>query len=344
VRARLVVWIWIWLAWTALALFFAISLWLNYITQGRPADFRASLIVSLSEWWLWALLTPVPVAFARRWPLERPRAWRHVALHVAAGAVVAAVKVVAERAVRKWIFGVAPYLLPSNLALHFLVYWAIVFLSMIAALYQRNRAREVQALQTEARLHEMRLRLLSAQLQPHFLFNTLSTIAETVHEDADKADRMITGLSDLLRATLDTGDHQVSLDDELALARRYLAIQQTRFGDRLRVEIDVPGELGTRLVPRLLLQPLLENAVHHGVSARRGAGMIRVRARTTGPALELMVTDDGVGLGRDGAEGVGLSNTRARLDAIYQGKARLHLHSTLDRGTAVVITLPDVTP
>lgn len=335
-------WGWIWLGWTALALFFAISLWLNYVTQGRPANFRASLVVSLSEWWIWALLTPVPVALARRWPLERPRLGRHVAFHTGAGAAVAVIKVLAERIVRIWIFGVAPYLLPSNLALHFLVYWAIVLLAMMTAFYHRNRARELQSAQTEARLHEMRLRLLSAQLQPHFLFNALSTIAESVHEDADKADRMIAGLGDLLRATLDSSDHKVSLDEELALAGKYLAIQQARFDDRLRIDIDVPADLGRWLVPRLLLQPLLENAVHHGVSARRGAGAIRVQARRVGAALELTVADDGAGLSRElGSDGVGLSNTRARLDAVYQGQARLHLHSTADRGTAVIVTLPE---
>jgi len=341
-RSRLVVWVWIWLGWTALALFFATSLWLNYIARGQPANFRASLLVSLSEWWIWALLTPVVVWLARRWPIQRPWSLRNLFLHGAAGAVLATVKVLLERVVRIWIFGVAPYFLPSNLALHFLVYWAIVLLTMAEAYHRRSRQRELQAAEVEARLNEARLQLLQAQLQPHFLFNALNTIAETVHEDPDAADRMIAALGDLLRATLDGEGQTVPLSEELSLAEKYLAIQQARFGERLRVEIDVPRAALAARVPRLLLQPLLENAIHHGLGSASNGGRIRVAASADGSTLRLEIHDNGQGFPVDGDAkfGVGLTNTRARLEAMYSGAARFEVDAERPRGARVRISLP----
>jgi signal transduction histidine kinase len=341
-RARLIAWAWIFLGWTALALFFGTTLWLNYLALGREAHFGASLRVSLSEWWIWALLTPIPVWLANRWPPARPRLIRHAVLHLVAGLIVAMVKVQAERMVRIWIFGVAPYLLPSNLALNFLIYWAIVALALGATYYRRSRARELEASRTEARLQEARLDLLASQLQPHFLFNALNTIAETVHEDPERADRMIGSLSELLRATLQRDGHLVTLEDELGLADRYLAIQQARFGDRLQVDIGVAEGLRKCRVPRLILQPLLENAIHHGVSPRVGGGRVRVIAERLGDAVRLTVQDDGGnGASLDAAHhGIGLSNTSARLEAMYAGRARLDVASVPGTGTTVTITLP----
>jgi signal transduction histidine kinase len=341
-RSRLIAWAWIFLGWTALALFFGISLWLNYVALGREAHFGASLRLSLSEWWIWALLTPIPIWLATRWPPVRPHLVRHAALHVVAGLVVAFTKVQAERMVRIWIFGAAPYLLPSNLALHFLIYWAIVALTLGAAYYRRSRARELEASRTEARLQEARLDLLASQLQPHFLFNALNTIAETVHEDPERADRMIGSLSELLRATLQRDGHLVTLADELALADRYLAIQQARFGDRLQVEIEATEAARACRVPRLILQPLLENAIHHGVSTRVAGGCIRIVADRQDGALRLTIQDNGSN--RPDADaaghGIGLSNTHARLAAMYGERASLKVTSVSGEGTTVTLTLP----
>jgi hypothetical protein len=354
-RAGLRVWLWICLGWTALGLFFGITLWLNYVATGRPAQLRAALTVSLTEWWIWAVLTPIPVLLARRVPLTVPPRTRAVVIHVVAGVLIAFTKVTAERIVRIWIFGVAPYFLPSNLALHFLVYWAIVALALGAAYYRRSREQALRAAELEARANAARLEALNARLQPHFLYNALNTIAETVHEDPEKADRMIAALADLLRASLDAGDHTTPLADELALVERYLAIQQVRFDDRLRVEIDVPSELAGREVPRLLLQPLVENAVHHGVGSSPGGGAIAIRAREIEGMLELVVEDDGNGPNSEGARageeraahggnlsgnGIGLANTRARLDVLYQGRARVDLATRPGGGAVTTIRLP----
>jgi two-component system LytT family sensor kinase len=354
-RARLRLFAWIWAGWTALALFFAISLYLNYIARNQPARFGASLIISLAEWWLWAPLTPVVIGLARRFPLQKGRRGRDVAIHLAAAAILSTAKVLGERFVRLWIFGVAPYLLPSSLALHFLVYWAIAGAARGFEYYRESQLKLLRASQTEARLNEARLELLRAQLQPHFLFNALNTVAEMVHEDADRADRMIASLSDLLRVSLDSGD-AVPLAEEMRIAGLYLDIQQARFGDRLRVRWDIPDTCATTSVPRLLLQPLLENAIQHGLSQARGGGTIEITARDR-PALSepgnarvegagtliIRISDDGTGVATPTKpDGIGLANTRARL-AAWAPDAKLELRPRPGGGTLVQIDLPERT-
>src|SRR5262249_54736391 len=160
------------------------------------------------------------------------------------------------------------------------------------------------------------------------------TIAELVHEDPDTADRMIAHLSDLLRRTLDLGTlQQVPLTAEIDLVSRYLDIQRARFGERLHVTIDVDPGAARGFVPPLLLQPLVENAIRHGLGARLNAGRISIDARVADRSLVIAVTDDGEGAPAAGVERVGLGNTRARLDALYGARARLELSSSDGRGT-----------
>ena len=234
---------------------------------------------SLSEWWLWAVLTPLVVFLARRYPLDRPWPWRHVVTHLAAGSVIAVVKTAAERVGFAWLTGIWTYFLLSTVALQLFVYSAIVLAAHGVEYYRRSRERE----QLEARLTEARLQLLSVQLQPHFLFNTLNTIAEMVHHDAEKADYMITSLSDLLRRALDLGTTQeIPLEDEIALLSRYLDIQRARFGDRLQVTCAIAEDVRRTAVPVLLLQPLVENAIHHGTVRTRRCRADRHRRAAAG--------------------------------------------------------------
>src|SRR5262245_11566965 len=186
-------------AWTVLALFFAISASLTYVSNGRPANWALSIERSLLDWWLWALLTPVVVWLARRFPLDRRKPWRAALVHTAAGISVALLKSAGDRAALAWLTGIWIYWLVSTVALQFSIYCAIVAAAHGIRYYEDSRERD----QLAARLAETRLQLLSMQLQPHFLFNTLNTIAELVHDDPDAADHMIAGLSDLLRQTLD---------------------------------------------------------------------------------------------------------------------------------------------
>jgi signal transduction histidine kinase len=329
----------IWAGWTSLAIFFATTQSLTYISQGRTGSWAFTFATSLTQWWIWAALTPVAVALARRIPLWPERRRGAIPIHLLVGVLVALVKVAIEGRVRVWLFAVQPYLLISNLALQMLIYWALVAATHAVDHHGRSRAR---AAQTETMLERARVQLLGAQLHPHFLFNTLNTVAELVHEDVDRADRMIGQLSDLLRATLEAGRRQeVTLDEELALVGHYLAIQQTRFGDRLEVTLDVAPDSRSALVPHLLLQPIVENAIQHGLTPRPAGGRVVIRAARRGGTLAVDVIDDGVGPPAAGVvDGIGLANTRARLRALYGADGSLAIEPGAAGGTRAALTLP----
>lgn len=333
-------WLAVWGAWTALALFYAVSTSLTYRSMGRPGSWSLTFRRALSEWWLWALLTPLVVWLARRFPLSGPGRGRHLAIHVAAGVALSTGKTIADREIFALLTGFRAYLLFSTVALHFTIYFGLVAAAHGLEYYRRSRERE----QLEARLAETRLQLLNMQLQPHFLFNTLNTIAELVHEDAESADRMIAGLSDLLRRTLELGDAQeITLDDELDVLSLYLDIQRIRFGDRLQVEMDIADNVRDARVPALLLQPLVENAIRHGLAARATAGRIQVRARSADAKLLLEVSDDGGATDVEAPSartGIGLNNVRARLEVLYGPAFSLELTRTAGLGARVLVEMP----
>ena len=339
-KERVRAWLAVWTGWTALALFFAVSTSLTYRSTGRAANWALNIERALSEWWLWALLTPLVVVLARRFPLDDGRRVRHAAVLVAAGMAIAVVKTALDRIAFAMISGFWMYWLASTLALQFAIYAGVVAAAHGMEYYRRSRDRE----HVEAQLTTTRLQLLSMQLQPHFLFNTLNTIAEMVHEDPDKADTMIAGLSDLLRRTLDLGAVQeIPLAGELELVARYLEIQKARFGDRLRVSMTITAAAAAALVPTLLLQPLVENAIRHGLGARVDAGSIDIDARVDGSTLVVAITDDGPGDEVEtiaGPERVGLGNTRQRLETLYGGACRLELTRAPGRGACVTIEIP----
>jgi len=200
---------------------------------------------------------------------------------------------------------------------------------------------ERQALRLQARLSEARLEALASQLRPHFLFNTLNAISVLMHRDPRAADLMLTRLADLLRSTLRTpGTREVPLRAEMELLRRYLDIMRVRFGPRLGVEEAVPPELEDALVPPFLLQPLVENALEHGIERRSGTGCVRIAAEAVDGRLRLTVWDDGPGVGAARHEGVGLSNTRRRLEQLYGSAGRLELASEAEAGTRASVELP----
>ena len=333
-------WLAAWAGWTALAVFYAVSASLTYQSTGQPANWLLSLQRALTQWWVWALLTPLVVWLARRFPLTGRRRLSHLALHLAAAVVLATGKTIVDREIFAALTGFRTYLLLSTVALHITVYAGLVAAAHGLEYYRRSRERE----QLEARLAETRLQLLTMQLQPHFLFNTLNTIAELVHEDAEAADRMIAGLSDLLRRSLELGEVQeITLAEELDVLALYLDIQRIRFGDRLQVDLDVASDVRDARVPALLLQPLVENAIRHGLAAKSTAGRIRIRARRRDTSLALEITDDGDGTGFEpapGRKGIGLSNVLARLEALYGPGFTLELARPAGGGTCVRVALP----
>ncbi len=225
-----------------------------------------------------------------------------------------------------------------------MVYAAIVGVSHAVAYYYETQERKLKEAQLETRLMEAQLKTLQAQLHPHFLFNTLHAISTLVHRDPEAADRMISRLSDLLRITFDrSGDAKITLKEEIEFLQKYLDIEQTRFPDRLVVRVEIDSDVLDAEVPQMILQPLVENAIKHGIAPHTDRGHLQIVAGRIDDTLWMEVRDNGGGL--HGATlkklrtGVGLSNTRARLECLYAGHHRLEF-TDLHGGLAVRIEIP----
>jgi two-component system LytT family sensor kinase len=225
-------------------------------------------------------------------------------------------------------------------------YWIVVLGYLGWHYYRAYRERERQTAALATELVQARLQALRMQLNPHFLFNTLNTISALIHENPDAADRMIVRLSELLRRTLDRGDVQeVPLREELEFLRSYLEIEQMRFPDRLTVTFDIEPKTQDLLVPHLILQPLVENALRHGILPREEAGRVEISARVVdGQRLELKVRDNGNGLpatnGSPEREGIGLQNVRSRLAQLYGAAQQLEIGNASTGGVEARVRLP----
>ena len=211
--------------------------------------------------------------------------------------------------------------------------------------YAKFRERGLKTSQLEAKLAKTQLQVLKMQIHPHFLFNTLNAISTLIRKDPDASDRMLTHLSDLLRITLDNaGEQEVPLEKELELLEPYLEIEKTRFSDRLVIAIDIEPEVKSAKVPNLLLQPLVENAIKHGVGPRSSGGRIEISAKKENGRLLIEIRDDGLGIPGDSQkklkEGIGISNTRARLKQLYGDNFKFSIHNRRDSGVLVEISIP----
>ncbi len=323
--------------------------------EQRMDGFGRTLVVQLAFWGLWGLAAPLVVAAVRRWPLERARLARTLPVHVAVGVALALVQATLVALLVVELFGpgeptlsfgrvFSGYLL-NRWQLALLVYALAAGAWQVAESRRRLRAREVQAARLEAQLAQAQLTALEMQLHPHFLFNTLQAISTLVTEDPAAARRMLVLLGDLLRAVLDgAGQAEVPLGRELDFVGRYLEIERTRFPDRLAVAIEVPAPLRSARVPNLLLQPLVENAIRHGIAPRTEPGRVTIRAARAGDRLTVEVLDDGAGPGGTPAgtngRGLGLATTRARLEQLYGTAQRLAVERRAEGGTRVRVELP----
>jgi hypothetical protein len=222
------------------------------------------------------------------------------------------------------------------------IYWIIVSITHALMYYRRAQERERKAVELEARLADAKLDALRMQLHPHFLFNTLNAISTLVHKDPHAADEMIANLSELLRATLDAEGQEIPLRQELGLLERYLEIQQARFGDRLKIEKHVNASALDGLVPTLILQPLVENAIRHGIEPRTTPGLVVIEAQRKDGLLQLSVADNGAGMQKSTGKppGIGLANTKARIEELYGSSASLILNSKSGEGFSVQIEIP----
>ncbi|HEX6749132.1 MAG TPA: histidine kinase [Longimicrobium sp.] len=316
------------------------------------APLAHGMAMRMPFWFLWALFVPGMQWFARRWPLDRMR-WlpgTALMLSVAIAAVLAhgALELGVQRLLPQRLFLMgSPYprtfeqfvigAVTSRLGLYAILLGGVY----CAAYYARYRERELAASQLQGQLARAQLQALRMQLNPHFLFNAMNSISMLVRGGRNaEAVRMLAGLGDLLRDVLEEDrPHEVPLRDELAFLERYLAIEQIR-ADRLEVRIDAEPETLDARVPTLILQPIVENAIRHGIARSRAAGLLEIEARREGGTLRLSVRDDGPGIAANGRDGVGLANTRARLARMYGDEQALDLESPAGGGARVTIRLP----
>jgi signal transduction histidine kinase len=343
-------WVW-WIGgfalWTALALLAVTerAIWLVY--RGQPIPWRQITLFSLADWWACGLFIPLLVIATRRWPVDRRHLASRVPLHLALLLGVSVAKIVLFQQVRPFLPGVGEMPLAGMLAggaiSEIIAFGSVAGVLHAAEFYRRYRERETLSLQLQARLSDAQLRVLRAQLNPHFLFNTLNAATALIHRDPDAADAMLTRLGELLRLTLRADpSHEMTLHEELELLERYLAIMRIRFADRVTVESHVDDGVADALVPSFILQPIVENAFEHGVSKMQRPARIDISAATVGEALVLTVKDDGPGPheGAGAGLGVGLANTRRRLTELYGSAGELRLLAPEGGGTVVEVRLP----
>jgi signal transduction histidine kinase len=341
--------------WIVFASVCAVQSYLSQIVWDKPISWSLAFRRSFEEWSPWALLTFGALWMVRRFHLARMNLRQWVTAHLA-GSVGAALFHAAmfacllhgQTSIEGVVFKFPTMfkkLILYHLQIDMVIYWTIVLGHHGWHYYKSYLEREKQAAALATELVQARLDALRMQLNPHFLFNTLHAISALIQDNPRAADRMIARLSELLRHTLDQADAQeVPLRHELAFLEGYLEIERTRFQDRLSVQMAVEPEVEQVLVPPLILQPLVENAIRHGIEPREDPGRVEIRIQRRDGMLELKVTDNGPGLPENEApasrEGIGLSNTRSRLSHLYGANHRLELVSVPGGGLEVRLLIP----
>ena len=334
--------------WTLIGLSFAFQFYISSAKAGLEVTWRQAVSYALGDWYVFALLSIPVVWLARRFDFESGNRARSLAVHLPASLVFSLAYMVLRAWVGRWqseaSFAEAfQPLLVKTWHFNLLIYWVIVAVSFAFDYYRKYRERELRTMELEKQLAQAKLQALQMQLNPHFLFNTLHSISSLMHQDVEAADGMITRLSDLLRTALDSSDTQeVTLRQELEFLQRYLEIEQTRFGRRLTVKTDVAPDTLDARVPNLILQPLVENAIRHGIEPHAKPGRVELRSQREAGTLVLEVCDNGAGLRKDepAGERVGLSNTRARLRTLYGDAHGFELRDAPGGGLLVRLIIP----
>jgi two-component system, LytTR family, sensor kinase len=338
--------------WTVIGLSFASQFYLSSPKFGNAISWGQAVIWALGDWYVWAILSLPIIWLARNFPLARGEWLRNGLIHLAASGLFSLLYMVLRAWLGLWqsawagqtitfMEAFAPLFLKT---FHFnlLIYWVIVSVTHAFDYYRKFQERELQASDLEKSLAQAKLQALQMQLNPHFLFNTLHAISALMHKDVDAAERMIARLSDLLRYALESTDAQeVPLEQELTFLERYLEIEKTRFGERLTLSMKIdPGTLRAQ-VPNLVLQPLVENAIRHGIEPHAKPGRIEICATREREMLKFEIRDNGAGLTTSHLEeGVGLSNTRARLEQLYGDKHQLNIENSPGGGVRVDLSIP----
>jgi two-component system, LytTR family, sensor kinase len=349
------------LVWVIIGLSYAVQAYLFYMRGERPMRWGQVFFREFPLWCIWALFSIPILRLSERLRIGRQN-WRgRLFLHVLAGIFFSLAHLSLSTLYLyygyNWIES-GSYINPQkllwgmfiwNFQTGIVVYWLLIIISHALHYYYRYREREMRAAQLEAYLAQAQLQALKMQLQPHFLFNTLNSISALIHKDSEAADKMVTRLGDFLRLTLkDSGAQEVTLQQELDFLKCYLEIERIRFQDRLTVDMEIEPETVNARLPNLILQPIVENAIRHGIATRIAPGHIEIRTERKNGLLRTQVKDNGPGLQLDAnsgklKEGVGLANTRVRLERLYGQSHRFELANAPEGGLVVTLEIPFVT-
>lgn len=355
-KRKILKWVAIWSVWTLFGFVFASQFALQNQYARNPFPLWQILSWQMFSGYVWFAMSPLIYLLGKKFPLEKGK-WRvSLAVHFVAAFIFAGALLLIDSyflpklgyPIRETItsFGdLYKYFIFSNIYLEISIYWTVLGLQQGIKYYRKNRERELRTSQLEARLALSRLQVLKMQLHPHFLFNTLNAISELMYKNPDAAERMISHLSDLLRLSFENLEVQeISLKQELEFLRKYLEIEQMRFEDRLQVEMNIAPDTLDASVPNMILQPLVENAIKHGLAPRAEGGRIEIEAVRSNGHLNLTVTDNGIGVPfgdlENMDEGVGLSNTRRRLKHLYGETHQFDLKNAPNSGLRIDLTIP----
>jgi two-component system LytT family sensor kinase len=350
-------WFWIATIWLGIGLFDGTQTVFVMRAEGMHHAWIRLFFTLLLSWIPWALATPVVLRLGRRYP---PAQWRQFStwgMHLAAGAVIglasSAWTACLEVLLNPYATSPPPgpffdywrYKFYNGILSYLILYSLVLLISYMMDFGERLALQQAETARLNEQLSKAQLNALRRQIEPHFLFNTLNAIAGLVREKRnDAAVDMIAGLSDLLRRVVEDSDRQqVPLKEELEFAQTYLEIQKVRFADRLQVSVDVPKELFLAQVPSLILQPMVENAVKHGIAKRVQGGTIRINASRVNGTLTVRVYNDGPSLAAgwdNSGSGVGISNVRTRLQNLYGGEFELSMQNRSSGGVEASVSLP----
>ena len=341
--------LWILACWSAGVFLFAIQWFIYDAARGDADRFRYYL------WWscyTWGILTPVVVHFAHRNPIQASTWKRAVPLHLAASFVLVAAEISIEAMLGKLrlhhdlsVQEALRHYFTRHTQVSLLTYWMLVGAVQLYRMHDEAQSRELRSSKLEAQLAATHLEMLRAQIHPHFLFNTLQAATMLIHEDPDGAEDILLRLSELLRVSVDEAHIQeISLNKELEVLDLYIGIQARRFGDRLRFEIAVDQDVRDCIVPALILQPLVENAIRHGIGMHKGSDTVSIRAFQEGESLHLEVRNLSSTLADKPRQlperGIGLANTRARLEQLYGNRQQFVLRNLEPTGVCAELSVP----
>ena len=346
---------WIMAVWSVFATISATMLYIRLGAGEDPPSWASLFAIKLGIWWFWGLLTPFIFYTSKKFRIDRQHRFLGLFYHIPASIILAALNIFLYAVIVVWVNDAAlkaDSLIPTFVTLmitqfewYLLIYWGIIIVGYVFEYYRKNREKEIESLQLEARLVKAQLQALKMQLHPHFLFNTLNTIAAQIRLDEKKsAVTMLAGLSDLLRRALQQREKQfLPLSEEIAFIRQYLEIEKVRFKNNLDLLIDIDPRANDLQVPGFLLQPLVENAIYHGLTKKLGASRLEVKAGVADDLLSIIVYNEGPALPEgfkpEHSTGIGLSSTIERLHQVYIKEDTFDMRNARN-GVQVTLKLP----